>query len=130
AERRTEAVLQRHRVPAFVASDYASVYAALRLLTASDQVAGQWFCEWGSGLGVVSCLAAMLGFDAWGIEVEEELVEGARRLADDFTLPVEFARGSFIPAEAEKDLETAGEFAWLSTDGRSGYEALGLGVED
>jgi hypothetical protein len=130
AGRRTEAALRRHRVPAFVASDYASVYAALRSLTEPGLVAGRWFCEWGSGLGVVSCLAAMLGFDAWGIEVEEELVEGARRLADDFALPVEFARGSFIPAEAGKGPQAAGEFEWLSTDGGSGYEALGLDVEE
>src|SRR5262245_2654095 len=95
AGRRIERFQRACRVPAFVASDFGRVYAALRFLEASGLLAGRSFCEWGSGFGVVSCLAALLGFDARGIEVEPELVEAARRLAEDFALPVEFARGNF-----------------------------------
>jgi hypothetical protein len=39
----------------------------------------------------------MLGIDACGIEIEGELMDAAQQFADDFGLPVEFIRGSFIP---------------------------------
>ena len=121
----------RHRFPAFVGSDLALAYAALSHLGASVLVPGDQFCEWGSGLGVVSCLAATLGLDAWGIETEPALVRAARRLAADFDLPVEFVLGSFIPAGAEAGLTRGHDFAWLSRGGpRPAYEAMGLGVED
>jgi len=68
----------------------------------------------------------LLGFDACGIEAEEELVECARRLADDFGLPVQFACGSFLPAGKVAD----GEFAWLVTGGPCGHRELGLDPED
>jgi hypothetical protein len=59
------------------------------------------------------------------------LVRAARRLADDFALPVEFVRGSFIPAGAEAGLTRGHDFAWLSRGGtRPAYEVMGLGVED
>jgi hypothetical protein len=117
-------------VPAFAASDFAAVYGALAEVERGDLLTGKWFCEWGSGLGVVSCLAAMLGLDARGIEAHPALVRAARRLAADFGLPVEFVLGSFIPAGAEGP--TLGcDFAWLSQSGhRCGHEAMGLGPEE
>jgi hypothetical protein len=60
------------------------------------------FCEWGSGLGVVTCLAALLEFDANGIEVDSTLAHASRLLAADFDVPVEFAQGNFIPAGATR----------------------------
>ena len=71
-------------------------------------------------------LAAILDFDACGIEAEEELVEPLERLADDYDLPVRFACGSFLPAGKIAE----GEFAWLVTDGRCGHRELGLDPED
>jgi hypothetical protein len=116
----------RYRAQAFVSSDFALVYASLRLLGESGLVAGDRFCEWGSGLGVVCCLAEMTGFRACGIEARGRLVQGARRLAADFDLPAEFVRGSFAPKEA-----TAGRaFAWLRKGGRCGHEALGADPEE
>ena len=112
--------------PAFVPSDFTAAYLALRALEESDLAPGRSFCEWGSGFGVAACLAAMLDFDACGIEAEEELVECARRLADDYGLPVQFACGSFLPAGKVAD----GEYAWLITDGRCGHRELGLDPED
>ncbi len=115
--------------PAFVPSDFPAAYAALRALEASGLAPGRYFCEWGSGFGVVSCLAALLGFDACGIEAEGALVEAAGRLAADFGLPVQFACGNFLPAETAR-AAASGEFAWLAAGGPSGYDALGLDLED
>jgi hypothetical protein len=107
------------RFPGFVPSDFERAYGALRAVAAADLAPGRRFCEWGSGFGVVACLAAFLDFDAWGIEVEPELVAAARRLADDFGVPVQFVQASFIPAGAEVRVTADDGFSWLVTDGRA-----------
>lgn len=130
ADRRIDHFREEHGVPGFVTSDYGSVYKALRYLERSDLVAGRWFCEWGSGLGVVSCLATILGFDAWGIEEKECLVKAARLLAARFELPTEFARGNFVPRQAEALLNQQRGFAWLGSAARCGYEAAGVNLDE
>lgn len=129
AGRRVRRFQRDRRVPAFAASDFGPVYGALREVVGAG-LTGRWFCEWGSGLGVVSCLAATLGLDAWGIESEPRLVRSARRLAADFGLPAEFFRGSFIPAGAEAGLTSGLDFAWLSRDEPPAYESMGVGPEE
>src|SRR5262249_14444713 len=96
ANRRIAQFQLHGRIPGFVPSDFERTYAVLRAL-AADRPHGNRFCEWGSGFGVVACLAAMLDFDTCGIEIEGELVDAAQQLAGDFGLPVEFIPGSFIP---------------------------------
>src|SRR4051794_5489754 len=73
AGRRIERFQSTSRSPAFVPSDYAGAYRVLRAVATTDLAPGERFCEWGSGFGVVTCLAAMVGFDACGIEIEAEL---------------------------------------------------------
>ena len=126
ADRRIEEFQQHARVPGFVPSDFARTYQVLRAVGSSNLTPGNLFCEWGSGFGVVACLAALLGFDACGIEIEGELVDAAQQLADDFELPVEFIRGSFIPRGGEACVQRDDEFAWLTTDGGNTHEELGL----
>ena len=84
---------------------------------------------------MVALLAAMLEFTACGIEIEKDLVDASRRLADDFGLPVEFVQGSFIPSGAESRVEEAyadnnAEYSWLITDADDGYEELELDPDD
>ena len=129
ADRRVRRLQRRGGLPAFVPSDFAGAYGILRALAAADLAPGGLFCEWGSGLGVVACLAAMLDFDACGIEIEGELVDAARELAADFDLPVEFVRGSFIPA-GETAAVTAEAFAWLTPEADTAHAELGLATED
>ena len=117
AGRRVERFQRTHCVPGFVPSDFARAYGVLRALAEADVAPGRAFCEWGSGFGVVTGLAAWLDFDACGIEIEGTLVDEARRLADEFGLPVEFFHGSFIPKGGEALAASAGELAWLTTDG-------------
>lgn len=130
AERRIEQFLDDCRVPGFVPSNYTAAYRILRSLADSSQTRGRQFCEWGCGFGVIACLAAMLDFNACGIEVEGELVEEARQLAEDFGLQVEFAHGSFIPRGAEDRVHSVGSYSWLATEGDYAYEELGLDLRD
>ncbi len=123
------------RVTGFVPSDFVTVYQALRAITEENLAPGTSLCEWGSGFGVVASLATMLGFKVCGIEIERDLVDASRRLADDFGLPVEFVHGSFVPSGAEADVEeayadTSTEFFWLVTDADDAYDELGLGPHD
>ncbi len=130
AERRIEEFQTARVIPGFVPSCYAGAYRVLRALSESALTRGRQFCEWGSGFGVVTCLATMLDFEACGIEVEAELVEEARRLAEDYAVPAEFAHGSFVPRGSEGRVYASGEYAWLTTDGDYAYEELGLELAD
>jgi protein-L-isoaspartate O-methyltransferase len=93
------------------------------------------FCEWGSGFGVVAALAAMLEFDVCGIEIEGELLDASRQLAEDFDLPVDLVHGSFIPEGAQAFTEQAysnssSDWAWIVTDADDAYDELGLEPDD
>ncbi len=68
-------------IPAFIPCEFTEVYRVLRSLTESMQ--GGCFVEWGAGFGVVATLAAKLGLNAYGIEIQPELVEAATELAVD-----------------------------------------------
>jgi hypothetical protein len=119
----------------FVPSDFTTIYHALNAITEANLASGTSLCEWGSGFGVVASLAAMLEYRASGIEIERSLVDAARRLSDDFGLPVEFVQGSFVPAGAEAHAEKAfadsdADFFWLVTDADNAYDELGLDPDD
>lgn len=130
AVRRVHRFHREHHAPAFVPSNYGAVYATLHTLAEADLAPGTGFCEWGSGLGVVACLAAMLGFDACGIEIEPELIEESRQLAEDFGLPVEFVQGSYIPRRSEQVVGSPDTFAWLGAADGDAYQELDRAAED
>jgi hypothetical protein len=126
AQRQVEAFSNQHAasVPAFVPSDFELVYRGLAAIQSQRLAAGQRFIEWGSGFGVITCLAETLGFDAVGIEIEPQLVELADALAAEHGIAAQFARGSFLPPGAEPRLEMPDDVAWLTTTGPDGYEEL------
>jgi hypothetical protein len=82
----------------FVPTDYPTVYAVLRSLPRGS------FCEWGSGLGIVTGIAEMLGFQACGIEIHAELAAASRRLLHDFGLRATIATGNYLQMAPQADL--------------------------
>jgi len=137
AERRLQQLTSEaaNRPSGFVSSNPSTVYRALQTIVEQNLSTGTTFCEWGSGLGVVAGLATMLGFTSHGIEIEEELVDAAQQLADDFELTPHFVHGSFIPVGAESYAEQAyadnsSEFLWVVTDADAAYDELGLELDD
>jgi len=126
AQARVEEFSDRHAatVPAFVPSDFEIVYRGLEAIEESRLAAGRRFIEWGSGIGIITCLADSLGFDAVGIEIESQLVDMAEAFAEAHGIGVQFARGSFLPPGAEPHLEMPDDVAWLATSGADGYEEL------
>jgi hypothetical protein len=133
AQERIDDFTEHHRedpVPGFVSCEFFAVYTALKAIVDEELAPGSNFCEWGMGFGVVSCLSSMLGFKAYGIEIEDTLVEEARNLASHFGLEVEIASGNFIPREGEDIADRFSETEWLTMGGRDGHEELGLDPEE
>ncbi len=118
ADRRIEAFQRAGQVPGFVPSDFTRAYYVLRGVAGTCVAPGSLFCEWGSGFGVITCLAAMLDFDAIGIEIDDALVDAAQQLAEDFEVPVEYICGSFLPVGCKVESKVRDGFAWLATDER------------
>ena len=85
------------RYPRYVASEPAQVYAALKHVRDEGLALGERFIEWGSGFGVATNLAAQLGFEATGIELEEGLVAIAESLAEKHQTGAEFIATTYIP---------------------------------
>ena len=57
------------------------------------------FCEWGSGVGLVTLIASFMGMSASGIEIEEDLIDEARSMSRQFGIPATFIHGSIYPID-------------------------------
>jgi hypothetical protein len=110
----------------FVAADYECVLDALTAIRAP----GLRFLEWGSATGVITIMADLLGFDAYGIELDESLVGTARDLARRFDSRARFAAGSFLPEGYEWKPRTGDGRLGTIGQGRSGYLELGRPLDD
>lgn len=91
---------------------------------------GLRFLEWGSATGVITIMADLLGFEAWGVELDSSLVDTARKLATRYESGARFVAGSFLPtgyrwqpADGDGRTGTVGS-------GRSAYLELGRPLED
>lgn len=122
----------RARASGFVPCDFVAAWHTLQAIVDRNLAAGPMFCEWGSGFGVVACLASLLGFESYGIEIEERLIEESRDLAETHGLPVEFALGSFVPEGSAQvlDEEFSNESFWLNDTADPAYDELELWPED
>jgi hypothetical protein len=86
------------QAPRFVPSVPERVYAVLAEVTSRQLPPTRVFCEWGSGFGTVTCLAALLGYEAYGLEIDAELVRLSRAMARRLGIPVTMLCTSFLPA--------------------------------
>lgn len=75
-------------------------------------------------------MADLLGFEAYGIELDSSLVATSRRLATQFQSKARFVAGSFLPAGYRWEPTSGdGRIGTLGT-GRSGYLELGHPLDD
>src|SRR5438128_10848817 len=87
-----------HHAPRFVPSVPERVFAVLEEVTTRKLPPTRVFCEWGSGFGTATCLAALLGYEAYGLEIDAELVRLSRGIARRLGIPVQMLCTSFFPA--------------------------------
>lgn len=128
AETRREAFYRAGLGPRYyryVPSDPKVVFHALEYLRHSGHLRGQQFCELGCGFAIAAGLAAMLGYQACGLEIEDTLVERAESLMHRWDFDVKIHQESYLPEGFEscegfggKDLITP------STRHASDYENL------
>ena len=97
-----------HQAPRFVPSVPERVFAALEEVTNRNLPPNRVFCEWGSGFGTATCMASLLGYEAYGIEIEEELVRLSRAMARRLRIPVEFICTSMFPEGYDSYLGVGG----------------------
>jgi hypothetical protein len=90
------------RYPRYLPSDPAIVHAAMVSLKEAGHIRGNAFCEWGCGFGVATCMASLIGYEAYGIEIEPKLADLANQLADDHNIPVEILCTSYLPEGYEE----------------------------
>lgn len=83
----------------FVPGDYRCAYQILQwLLRTKAAPPGAAFLEWGSGMGMATILAALLGYDAAGVEIDGDLVRESRARAARYGVKARFEHGSYGPA--------------------------------
>ena len=110
----------------FVAADYEAVRATLLSLPA----AGRCWLEWGSASGVITVMADLLGFEAYGIELDDTLVATARALAARHGSGAQFAAGSFLPTGYRFRSGKGDQRTGTIGDGPSGYLQLGRALDE
>ena len=110
----------------FLPADYGLVLESLvELRSRADS-----FLELGSGVGTVTILADLVGFQATGIEIEPELVRLSYALAEQFDSRAEFVEGSFVPVEFRDEIALQDPDFPAVTDGIDAFEELGMEISD
>ena len=110
--------------PRYVGSDLVVIQRGLVRIQGEGLARGPVFCDWGSGLGGVCAVAALNGFEPFGIEIEGGMVDSARELAEELELPMSFAAGTFL-LPGDENLVADKTNTALAFDGL-GWKTLGL----
>lgn len=121
-----DAEVRRNSFHPFVPADYNEV----EKLIAPVAREGLRFLEWGSGSGVITIMADLLGCEAWGIELDARLVEVARGLARKHGSDARFVAASFLPAGYQYVDPDGGHRTGTLGDGPSGYIEMGRALDD
>ncbi len=104
----------KKRAPRYVPSNADEAYQAFALIQRDGLAEGTRFCEWGSGFGMITALAAALGFDATGIEIVDALHRESVSLANDLGISATFVCENFIPNGFEYSENGTGEAGALT----------------
>ncbi|MEX2528055.1 MAG: hypothetical protein WEA09_10505 [Gemmatimonadota bacterium] len=120
---RFDAEVRQREFHPFVNADYRVVLQALLPL----RPFGGRFLEWGSGTGVITIMADLLGFDAHGIELDAQLVEVARTLAHRHGSKARFAVGSFLPTGYRWKPRTGRRTRFAGAEGDDRMGTIGSG---
>lgn len=91
---------------------------------------GRSFLELGSGIGVITIIADLLGYDAYGIEIEPRLVDESYRLAESCGSTATFIEGSFVPPEIQEEVALLNADHLTCTSGADAYEEMGMAIRD
>lgn len=118
--------VRQHSFHPFVPADYHVVLDAL----VAHAAPGLKFLEWGSAMGVITIMADLLGFEACGIELDDQLVLQARELARSKASGARFATGSFLPTGYRYGRQSGDGRLGTIGDGPSGYLQLGIPLDD
>ena len=94
-----DGLTRSRRIPCFdfVPCDYDVFYNAL-----ASQPRGA-FCEWGSGIGIATGLAELLGFAAHGIEIDPALAAAARQLLEEHHFRATIQTGDYMQIDHPAD---------------------------
>ena len=130
----------RDGIEQYVAADFVHVANAVTFLR--DDVfqtsnLPRRFCEWGCGFGLVTMLAADIGFDSVGIESENQLLHRGEQTRqqllagppDDPPAAAQFVAGNFLPPHSES-LADDPTLPSLNHPANDPYETIGLDVAD
>lgn len=110
----------------FISSDYTAVWKYLAAIPYQRSL----FLEWGSGMGAITMMAALLGFRSYGIEIQEDLNTVATSLANRHNIDATFVTGSFLPDEFGENPELVDENLPHGYEGADGYVEMGVALED
>ena len=112
-----------HRV---IPADHALAIEVLR----DERARSNTFLELGSATGVITIIADMLGYEAYGIEIEPTLVETSEHLAEEVDSSATFVEGSFVPVEYQDEVHLLESDYLTPTEGADAYAEMGLDLAD
>lgn len=112
-----------HRV---IPADHALAIDVLR----DQRRSAHTFLELGSAMGVITIIADLLGFEAYGIEIEPTLVDTAERLAEEVGSSATFVEGSFVPIDYRDNVDLLESDYMTPTEGADAYSDMGLEIAD
>lgn len=114
----------------FVTCDFHLVDLALQWIQENHLMAGNRFCELGSGFGVAAMLAANRKMESYGIEIESVLVDQSNDLAKDLGNSATFFCGSFIPRGIPDFQDLAAEIQHVDTHEDDVFDEIGRQMND
>ncbi|MEA3640547.1 MAG: hypothetical protein VBE63_11465 [Lamprobacter sp.] len=114
-------------------SDPIAFCGILRTLKSQYRLRGKRFCEWGSGVGLLTALAALNGLEAIGIEADATLVKEAQKTFPPTDRGPRFAQGSFVPPQVTGHFQVVGTYGatiWKPSTERDPYAAFNRSCTD